>query len=62
MICLPDTPRWYYDQGKMELGDSVLSRLHDRPLHDEFVQRQKGEILATVGLEHQVAKLQLLTK
>jgi hypothetical protein len=51
MIFLPDTPRWYYAKGRIEEGDSVLSRLHDLPLDDEKVQAQKKEILDSLELE-----------
>jgi hypothetical protein len=59
-MCLPDTPRWYYDRGRGEEGDSVLARLHDLHIDDEKVQSQKQEILMIIGLEHEeTAKFQI---
>lgn len=59
MMCLPDTPRWYYDRSRGMEGDSVLSRLHDLPIDHSKVQKQKREILTSISLEHQeTAKFQ----
>lgn len=52
MLVLPDTPRWYYSQGREAEGDEVLSRLFARPVGDVEVQRLKKEILDSVELEH----------
>jgi len=51
MFFLPDTPRWYYAQGREAEGDDVLTRLHDRPIDDPAVQDMKTEILASIKLE-----------
>jgi hypothetical protein len=51
MLCLPDTPRWYYSKGRIVEGDEVLSRLFARSIDDPQVQQQKQEILDTVKLE-----------
>jgi hypothetical protein len=60
MLFLPDTPRWYYAQGRTAEGDSVLQRLHDLPLDDERVQVQKQEIMTSIELEeHEENKLSI---
>lgn len=51
MMVLPDTPRWYYAKGREQEGDSVLTKLHDKPLEHESVQRMKAEIMTTLKLE-----------
>lgn len=62
MLILPDTPRWYYAQGRSEEGDSVLSRLHDLPLEHPSVQQQRKEIMDSIELEeHAENKLSLKT-
>jgi len=62
MLILPDTPRWYYAQGRLTEGDDVLSRLHDLPVDHEAVQRQRKEILDSIELEeHGQNKLSLKT-
>lgn len=60
MIALPDTPRWYYAQGRLAEGDSVLSRLHSLPLEHGNVQQQRTEIMDSIALEeHEENKLSL---
>ena len=59
MLGLPDTPRWYYDTGRMEEGDAVLSRLFALPLDHPDVQEQKKEILDTIQLENESGKIRL---
>lgn len=62
MLILPDTPRWYYAQDRLAEGDSVLSRLHDKPLEHPEVQLQRKEILDSIELEeHEENKLSLKT-
>jgi hypothetical protein len=51
MFFLPDTPRWYYAKGRIEEGDSIVMRLHDRPFEDPAVQAMRDEILASIKLE-----------
>ena len=53
MLVLPDTPRWYYAQGREASGDDVLMRLHDLPLEHEKVQEMKSEILASIKFEEE---------
>jgi Sugar (and other) transporter len=53
MFLLPDTPRWYYAKGRIEEGDDVLARLHDRPVDDSAVQEMKEAILASIKLEEE---------
>lgn len=57
MFFLPDTPRWYYDKGRHGEGDSVLGRLHNRPIDSEIVQIQRQEIISVVELEKDLASL-----
>ncbi|KAK3715511.1 hypothetical protein LTR37_006999 [Vermiconidia calcicola] len=52
MLCLTDTPRWYYSRGRIEEGDQVLARLHAKPVEHEDVQQQRQEILDTIALEN----------
>ena len=60
MLVLPDTPRWYYAQGRLAEGDSVLQRLHDLLLEDERVQVQKRDIMTSIELEeHEENKLSI---
>jgi len=60
MIILPDTPRWYYAKGRLEDGDSVLSRLHNLPVEHTNVQQQRKEIMDSIALEeHGENKLSL---
>lgn len=51
MLLLPDTPRWYYAQGREREGDSILMRLHDAPLEHSAVQNMREGILASIKLE-----------
>ncbi len=51
MLILPDTPRWYYAQNRIEEGDAVLARLHALPVSSEHVQWVKKEIMASIALE-----------
>ncbi|OQV10735.1 hypothetical protein CLAIMM_14692 isoform 4 [Cladophialophora immunda] len=53
MFFLPDTPRWYYAKGRVAEGDSVVMRLHDRPMEDPVVQAMRNEILASIKLEEE---------
>lgn len=53
MYILPDTPRWYYAKGRLDDGDSVLARLHDKPVIDPAVQEMKEAILASIRLENE---------
>ncbi|RFU29565.1 hypothetical protein B7463_g6781, partial [Scytalidium lignicola] len=61
MLLLPDTPRWYYVQDRMEEGDRILSALHDLPIDDEHVQYQKREILEVIALEKSQKPFNLVT-
>lgn len=62
MLILPDTPRWYYAQGRYKEADSVLSRLHDLPIDHEDVQLQRKEIMDSIELEeHEENKLSIKT-
>ena len=60
MIMLPDTPRWYYSQGRMEDGDKVLEQLHGTAFESEAVQKQRSEILDAIALEDSHARLNIL--
>ncbi len=51
MLILPDTPRWYYAQNRIEEGDAVLARLHALPVGSEHVQWVKKEIMESIELE-----------
>lgn len=51
MFLLPDTPRWYYARGRLEEGDVILSRLHDRPVSNFAIQETRQSILGS--LEHE---------
>ncbi|KAJ5464803.1 sugar transporter STL1 [Penicillium daleae] len=53
MSILPDTPRWYYAKGRDQEGDTILSKLHGRPIDDARVQAMRGEILASIKLERE---------
>ena len=53
LLFLPDTPRWYYAKDRFEEGDSILTRLWDRPLADPEVQQMRSSILASLRLEEQ---------
>jgi len=57
-LFLPDTPRWYYAQGRTEEGDQVLSRLFALPLESDQVKQQRQEILDTIELESEEGRIQ----
>ncbi|KAF2097821.1 putative sugar transporter STL1 [Rhizodiscina lignyota] len=53
MLCLPDTPRWYYARNRLSEGDQVLSSLWGLEAEHPNVQHMKNEILASIQVEEE---------
>ncbi|KAJ5683450.1 Major facilitator superfamily domain general substrate transporter [Penicillium macrosclerotiorum] len=56
MFLLPDTPRWYYARNRLDEGDEILARLHDRPISDLAVQEMRQSIILSIQHEAEVTK------
>lgn len=51
-VWLPDTPRWLmFHEPTSQRGLLVLSKLHDKPMDDPMVQKEKNEIQYAIQLE-----------
>ena len=49
---LPDTPRWLMlHEATPEKGTYVLSKLRDKAIDDQMVQKEKNEILSAINIE-----------
>lgn len=54
LLFLPDTPRWYYAQGRFEEGDAILARLHDLSVDHPTVEAQRADIIKSIEDEASV--------